>query len=92
MKVVVGKVRWEKMDKTMARETTTTVKEVKTKGDGKRLSVLSLRGGWVGLPFSWLAFMLGGCGMAQDRAGGRCLLLFLNIHFWYPTGSRVYIP
>ena len=60
MKVVVGKVRWEKMDKTMARETTTTVKEVKTKGDGKRLSVLSLRGGWVGLPFSWLAFMLGG--------------------------------
>jgi hypothetical protein len=60
VKVVAGKGRWEKMDKTMARETMTTVKEVKTKGDGKRLGVLSLRGGWVGLPFSWGAFMLGG--------------------------------
>ena len=60
--MVAGKGRWEKMDKTMARETMTTVKEVKTKGDGKRLGVLSLRGGWVGLPFSWGAFMLGGGG------------------------------
>ena len=61
--MVAGKGRWEKMDKTMARETMTTVKEVKTKGGGKRLGVLSLRGGWVGLPFSWGAFMLGGrCG------------------------------
>ena len=84
MKVVVGKVRWEKMDKTMARETTTTVKEVKTKGDGKRLSVLSLRGGWVGLPFSWLAFMLGGVecsGIRRHRAAAgrfrRCLLCCL---------------
>jgi len=68
--VVAGKGRWEKMDKTMARETMTTVKEVKTKGDGKRLGVLSLRGGWVGLPFSWGAFMLGGGGGGE----GFCVL------------------
>ena len=74
--MVAGKGRWEKMDKTMARETMTTVKEVKTKGDGKRLGVLSLRGGWVGLPFSWGAFMLGGGGGVEV---GKVFLCSLKI-------------
>ena len=58
----------------MARETMTTVKEVKTKGGGKRLGVLSLRGGWVGLPFSWGAFMLGGGAVRCGGGEGFCVL------------------